>query len=217
MERPNQTSKLLQLPTELRLAILEYVFAEDRAPVTIGLPSLLPWQGKPERYHPPLSEVCSVIRKETIPVFYQDRSVIILLRFREGRAQVSHWIKHIYSSPEVSPKIRSLRIQYFEECHRSTAAKLDMQDLLMLNQDSWLHPLTDRPLRLLRSIEGVLLDERNSSHANKARTLQRVITTMTEPLRMSRLMRQESMANLRLNGYTDFELRFEVMNILSMS
>ncbi|KAF2158655.1 hypothetical protein M409DRAFT_71513 [Zasmidium cellare ATCC 36951] len=206
-----KASKLLQLPAELRLLILEHVFAHERSPIAIGLPSA-PWQGKPQRYHPPISEVCSTLRKESLPLFYEDCVVILLLRFREGRGQVRHWIRHVYSNPAMCTRVRKVRLQYFEECHRSTAVDLDMQELVMRNKNSWLHPLTGRPLRLLGQIESALSEERTlpqASHTDKATLLQHLISIMTAPLKMSRLMRQESMANLRLHGYTDFDLRFE--------
>lgn len=220
MEYTRQGSKLLQLPAELRIAIFEYVFADDRDPIAIGLPSAIPWKGRPERYHPPLSEVCSTIRKEALPLSYDNKSVILLLRFREGRAQVQHWIKHVFSQPAICSKMREVRIQYFQECHRSTVVDIQMRDFVLLNQDAWLHPLTGRPLRVIKDVENALAEVRilqNPSTTDRASALQRVITAMLAPLQRSRLIRQESLASLRLNGYSDFELRFEVISMISIS
>lgn len=220
IEQPTQASRLLQLPTELRVAILEHLFAGDCSPVAVGLPSAMVWQGIPSRYHPPVSEVCNTLRRESLPLFYENRLVILLLRFREGRGQVQHWIRHVYSNPAIYTRIRKVRMQYFEEPYRSTAVELDMQELVICNSKSWMHPLTGRPLRLLGQIESALSEKRvlaYQSLVDKADLLQQVIKTMTAPLKHSRMMRQETMVNLRLHGYTDFDLRFEVISIISVS
>ncbi|KAK4631074.1 hypothetical protein CLAFUW4_02349 [Fulvia fulva] len=206
-------SALLSLPKELRLLIFEHALSDDR-PITIGLPSSVPWEGRPQRYHPPLAEVSNLTRHECLPIFYQDKTVILVLRYKEGRQQVEQWFKTLSTNAAIRKHIRYVSIQYFEQPHRSTAMLVDLKTFDIINRESWIHPLLGRPLKTLQAVESALQTAATRSHAAMTdeyipEVLRELVRVMTEPLQRSRLVLRESMANTRLHGYTDFQLRFE--------
>jgi hypothetical protein len=209
-------SRLLNLPKEIRLVILDHV-VDDKAPVVVGRPSSMPWHGKPASYHPSIINVCRLMRREALPLFYRGRRVVLLLRFREGRAQVQRWIETELSIPAVCKNIEDVSIQLFESPHRTTAILLNCKTLSVINRDSFVHPLTGQDLRILRDIDGLLCDTK-SRNCDRPRALKDVVRQLIEMITAaiedSRVMRRECMANLQLQGYTDFQLRFEVISML---
>ena len=211
-------SALLSLPKELRLIIFEYALADD-SPVTVGLPSSVPWQGRPRAYHPPLTGVSKLTRQECLPIIYQDKTVILVLRYREGRHQVQHWLNAMATDSAMRKHVRYASIQYFERPHRSTAMLVDLTKFDILNRESWIHPLLGKPLNTLNEVEIELksaLAKFKSAVTDEhvPEVLRELTRVMTRPLSRSRLVLCESMANTRLHGYTDFQLRFEVITIM---
>lgn len=209
-------SRLLDLPKEIRLLILEHLFDNDK-PIIIGRPSSMPWHGKASSYYPPIMKVCRLLRKEALPLFYKGRRVILVLRFREGRAQVDKWIKTELSVPAICRNIKEVSIQIFELPHRTTAMSLDCKSLSILNRESFVHPLTGQSLRILRESDIILagLRERGvEMHMLLQEAVSQLVSKITAGIEESRVMQRECMANLQLQGYTDFHLRFEVISML---
>jgi hypothetical protein len=209
-------SRLLSLPKELRLLILEHLFNDD-TPITIGRPSRMPWHGSPQPYNPPIFNVCRSLREEALPLCYKDRRVVLLLRFCEGRAQVRQWIENELTLPAISRGIKELSIQLFEVPHRTTAILLDCKTLSVINRESFVHPLTGQTLRILRDIDLLLSEIKTcdlEAHDAVQAMVSRVVEEFTAAIQESRVMRRECMANLQLQGYTDFQLRFEVISML---
>ncbi|KXT05998.1 hypothetical protein AC578_362 [Pseudocercospora eumusae] len=181
----------------------------------------MPWANRPNGHGTAdlslIIRVCSLIRREALSKFYQDRPVILLLRYRESRSQIQRWIRELSHHPSIHKHIKTISIRYFETAHRSTSLLVDCQEWLVLNRHEWIHPLNNKPLRLLRMIEDALgrtaLEQRDDENG-LGDSINRLVTEMIYPLRESRLLSCESMANVRLHGYTDFQLRFEVIRIL---
>lgn len=217
------TSTLLGLPRELRLLIFEHLFA-DHGPVLVGFPSPLPWQGKPRKYHPPVTEVSRRIREEALPILYKAcERVILLLRFYEGRKQVDQWITTFYGQERIRKQIGQISVQYFEDPHMSTSILID-RNFRIINTQSWVHPLTLTPLKMLGEAEAITsaLNRQGRSSGDVApeaasSLLRRLVEAMLAPLESSRLLQCERMSNLRLHGYSDFQLRFEVIGMLYRS
>ncbi|KAF2216541.1 hypothetical protein CERZMDRAFT_89911 [Cercospora zeae-maydis SCOH1-5] len=227
-------SRFLQLPKELRLQIYEDVFNleipsnyairsfvaefvnEDSVRaghVIIGGPPARPWNCRPDPYHPTLLQVSSSIRHEALPLFYQGRVVILLLRYREGPMQVQRWIDMLRENPIVTKRVKHISVQYFEHPHRSTVVLLNCMDLEISNRSWLLHPLTKVPFMILDQLDNVMAaaklaqDRGATGKANVVRQIVRVMTNIVERT----TLRRHSMANLRLHGYSDFSQRFEMI------
>ncbi|CAK3798220.1 Hypothetical predicted protein [Lecanosticta acicola] len=100
----------------------------------------------------------------------------------------------------------------------STSILID-RNFRILNSASWIHPLTLRPLNMLGQAESVVskvkaFEESTISSNTASELLRRLIEVMLAPLKESKLVCCERMSNLRLHGYSDFQLRFEVISIL---
>lgn len=208
-----ESSRLLSLPKELRLQIWEACFSQLHGPLQIGWPSGPPWDLGLRQYHPALLRVCELIRHEALPLLYKSRPVILVLRYREGRAEVQRWIDLVASNDRIARELQYVTVQYFNIPHRSTSVVLDVKKWEMMNPEQWIHPITKEHLRMLNSIQELLAEARSNTRPLSI-TLQSVLDTMVAPLQDSRLLRCESLANTRLHGYTDFQLRFEVIRIL---
>ncbi|KXT09340.1 hypothetical protein AC579_4104 [Pseudocercospora musae] len=215
------TTSIFDLPKELRLQIWDHAIdlelKDQGGCIIVGKPPKWPWNCRPEPYHPSLLQVCSLIRREALSKLYQDRPVILLLRYRESRSQIQRWIRELSHHASIHNHITTISIRYFETAHRSTSLLVDCQEWAVLNRHEWIHPLSKKPLRLLRMIEDALgrtaLEQRDDVN-RLGDGIDRLVTEMIYPLRESRLLSCESMANVRLHGYTDFQLRFEVIRIL---
>ncbi|EME47069.1 hypothetical protein DOTSEDRAFT_69144 [Dothistroma septosporum NZE10] len=142
-----------------------------------------------------------------------------MLRYREGRQQVQHWLSNIVTDRAICKQVSIVCVQYFEQPHRSTAMLVDVKTFQVSNRESWIHPLLGKPLKTLREVEQELdaakkeIEPATTYHYVPA-FLHELVNLMTVPLSKSRLMLCESMANSRLHGYTDFQLRFEVITII---
>lgn len=230
-------SRFLQLPKELRLQIYEDVFDLElpsstamrdfldkfvdggslkAGPIIIGGPPARPWNCRPDPYHPTLLQVSSSIRREALPLFYQSRVVVLLLRYREGRVQVQHWVNMFRQNPVVAERVKHISIQYFEDPHRSTAVLFDGKDLEILNSSWLLHPLTNKSFILLDQLDSIMATARAANGNNTTASVEavrQIVNVMTRIVDRSTL-RYHSMANLRLHGYSDFSQRFEIIRLL---
>lgn len=220
-------SRLLQLPTELRLQIYEHVFdlefpsnpaleafrrassldatLRQNGHIVIGGPPARPWQCRSDPFHPSLLQVSSTIRDEALPLLYQDRMVVLVLRYREGRAQVRRWIETLSRSSIMSKRVRCVSIQFFEEPHRATAVLVDLARLELVNK-SWLlrNPQVQRYPVMMSKLEDVLLCARTKNDSagslDFAAILNKLTSIMTKAVSTSSL-HHHSIANLRLHGY----------------
>ena len=216
VDHHREQSMLMRLPKELRLLIIEFLLADSDS-VIIGQPSQNPWKGRPRPYHPPLARASCQLRSEALSLLYRKGQVIIILRYCEGREQVREWLEFLRRCPVLCENIRSASIQFLERPHRSTAIRVDTRTFCVLNRASWVHPLSLHPLPLLETIENFLHNFRQV-HQYSANIipilLQRLIEISRAPLVDSRLLQTESMANLRVHGYTDFALLTEIIGIV---
>lgn len=230
---------LLDLPKELRLQIWDYVLdlelgnnavqhlcdnsfklpPNTKGPLIIGKPPSWPWTCRPDHFHPALLETSSLVRSEAIPLLYGTRTIILFLRFCESRAQIDHWIEKVATYPAIYKHIRNISIQFFGLPHRCTATMLDCRAYTVTNKCCWTQPLTGKKLAMLQTVENILARFRcgcvRPQH-NLAGCLKELVAAMILPVSNSKL-KSETIANLRLHGPSDFQLRFEVVRRLCVA
>lgn len=112
-------SRLMALPAELRLDIMEYTLPESFALGVGGsyntsplAPKVFGGDAVKHATQPPLTQVSRQLRRESLALFYRLNTFILALHYRRARAEVDKWIDSISSNQGICMNLRSVTIKH---------------------------------------------------------------------------------------------------------
>lgn len=159
-----ESSILLTIPTELRLAIFEHLLHDTSSTLAIGgcysacfsetsVPLAVFVDGgniitststaqaaRPTQ--PAISLVSRQLRKETLPIFYRVNHFLLALQNRRARTDVVKWLDQIHLNPGIAPNLWQIAIKHrFGILDYRGTIDFDLKDFRILGPHLWFNSI----------------------------------------------------------------------------
>lgn len=171
-----ERSRLLELPTELRLEIFEHLL-QNQGSLTVGgcySPSFLQFSVPPaifggdvkltQAQQPAITQVSRQLRNETLALFYRQNRFLLALHYRRARIEVSKFLDIAQQSKEIASNLQKITIKHrFGILDFRGTIDFDFKTFSILGPHLWYNSI---PPIYIKQIEDIVDDARQAERSD---------------------------------------------------
>ncbi|GIZ46145.1 hypothetical protein CKM354_000928400 [Cercospora kikuchii] len=173
-----ETSHFLNLPTELRLVILEHLLADTNT-LAIGgyyAPSFISSSAPPAVFssditqktpalQPAISLTSRQLREESLPIFYRQNRFLLALHYRRARSEVVNWIESVASNTSITKNLWKVTVKHrFGILDYRGTIDFDFQHFSILGPELWFNSI---PPLYIKEVKDIIERARQQSFSEE--------------------------------------------------